>query len=439
MILKHCVSMILLGVFLAGCESRATDANHKGLTSEFASNDDPRLIYSNIASDSWNEIFSALFTREFQTRVSDDFAEKGPFAEEDQGITVSTRTFSVLENGDRAIEPLYPSFFNIKGVQQALTEPAYSHLTNALVRALAEETSRTVIAKALMQADIWAAHDILFARKTFPKESSQLLGQRREALLSLLSRFLKRLRLSPEEIESLPRTYDLASTFHDLPNVFAHKSGWIEFHTTQLRSHDVAADLRRSARVFLKPEVNFGDQQRLFENLRDQNLLAFVNSVVLVTQNLLLDNSNRVVPTQLTTTVQIRRFIRNAAGDIIDTEIQQFELSRKSLLSNSRDGGLIENGETAAYFLPSACNDFSFASPQFKRRGPTYPVRVRLRQRCEACHGRGARGIFTLSRFMAEKASVGPALEHGHGWAVAAEKRNREDFKALINTIQMDY
>jgi len=434
MILKNCVTFLLLSVFV-GCTSLGTENKALSPESRSALNDDPRLIYSNIASDSWNEIFRALFTREFQTRVSDAFAEKGPFAEDNRKgrIRVSTRTFSVLENGDRAIEPLYPSFFNSEGVQQALTEPAYSQLTNALVRALAEESSRTVMAKALMQADIWAAHDILFARKTFPKESSQLLGQRRESLLSLLSRFLKRLRLSPEEIESLPRTYDLASTFHDLPNVFDHKSGWIEFHTTHMRSHDVAADLRRSARVFLKPEVTFRDQQRLLENLRDKNLLAFVNSVVLVTQNLLLDNSNRVVPTQLTTTVQIRRFIRNAAGDIVDTEIQQFELSRKSLLSNSRHGGLIENGETAAYFLPSACNDFSFASPQFKRHGPSYPLRVRLRQRCEGCHGRGALGIFTLSHFMSATASVGPAIENGHGWAVAATKRNREDFRSLLN------
>ena len=74
----------------------------------------------------------------------------------------SKAKLSRTELGDRAIEPLYPTFFTAKGIMEVLSEPLYSELTGALQQAIDEKKTRSPIERALMQADVWAAYDIIY-------------------------------------------------------------------------------------------------------------------------------------------------------------------------------------------------------------------------------------------------------------------------------------
>lgn len=433
---------IVIGLLAAGVYLKYTARTHSAevlfpepITSSFY---DPSLVYSDDPNDSWNRIFHSLFTRQFEVRLSDAFPDNGPFVAVVDGMSrlrVSTRTFDRSENGDRAIEPLYPSFLNHEGILHVLTEPGYSTLKGALDKALAEKSSRSPVERALMQSDVWAAYDILFARKGFSHSQQQLLSQRRGILLSLLSRFTLKLSLTPEEIQTLPDNYSPASARYNLPRIFVPDGNWLEIQMSPHRLHDFAADFRRCGRVFLKPEDASINKEELLDRLRHGNFFALVDSFVLVMQNLLIDTKRNVVPINLTTEVQIRRFIKEASEEEMRTELHQYELSRRSLLRNPGNGGLLEIGDSAGLYLPAAGNDYLFASPQFSNQGTGYPVLVNLRQRCEGCHGRGAAGLFTFSThdpLPLPPIKLLPPLENLHGWYVAGRKQEREDFKALI-------
>jgi len=106
-------------------------------------------------------------------------------------VRVSERAFERLENGDRAIDPLYPSFIISAGPLQVLSDPLYSELTGAIAAALNETGARLPVARALMRSDVWAAYDILFRARA----DGPAIREHREALLSLLRQFLQKLAL----------------------------------------------------------------------------------------------------------------------------------------------------------------------------------------------------------------------------------------------------
>ncbi len=136
----------------------------------FTSNN-PESIYADDPNDSWNRIFHLLFTRTVKADMSSDFPEAGPFTgSEAMGVTglrVSTRRFERVELGDRAIEPLYPSFLSSAGALSVLTEPRFSQLREGLTTAISDRNIRPSLARALMQCDVWAAYDIIFRAVNF--------------------------------------------------------------------------------------------------------------------------------------------------------------------------------------------------------------------------------------------------------------------------------
>jgi len=434
------IALVVIAVALLGFYSR--HINTTGLAEAkpplLPSSDDPRLIYSNDPADPWNRIFHSLFTRTVRTRLSDNFPEGAPFTRlRDGGISgssVSTKTFERSENGDRPIDPLYPSFLTDDGVLGILDEAGYSELKSALIDALAEKDHRPSTSRALMQSDVWAAYDILFSRKRFSTTGDAPLIQRKDDLLSLLGRFARKLVLTQEEIASLPENYKDASVRYNLPNAFSANSQWLEVQMHPNRMHDVAADFRRSARVFLKPAGTSVDRNNLLETLRRGEFFPVIDSLALVIQDLLIDSNGNARPTHLTAEVQIRNFVKDASGRLIRTELHQYEFNRRSFLRAPGEGGLVEIDKNADLYLPAAGNDYQFASPQLTSTGRGYPVLVSLRQRCEGCHGRGATGIFTFSTHDAlplPPITFLPVSGDVHGWYVAGRKQEREDFKAL--------
>lgn len=398
---------------------------------------DARLVYSENPNDPWNRIFHSLFTRTIKARLSDDFPDAAPFVSLREAISrlkASTRIYERLENGDRAIEPLYPSFLSRVGALQVLNEPAYSELKTALESSLNEQAARPPLNRALMQMDAWAAFDILSTIRGFPDPDKWVLSQRRDELVNLLARLILKVALTPEEIRALPNTYNDAMARLHLPPVFGSDGGWVEVQLNPGRMHDDNVDYRRFARVFFKPSSSSVDKLRFLELLRNDRSFSLIDSVALVMQNLLIDSHGDVVPTWLATDIQVRKFVRDASGKLVDSEVHQYELSRKSLLDQPRDGGLNEMGEKTDFYSPASGNDYVYASPQFTRTGQDYPVLVKLKHRCEGCHGPKVTSIFTLSTH--DPGTLPPitmlsAQDNTRGWYVAGRKSEREDFNAL--------
>src|SRR5882724_7374727 len=259
-ILAVALSLLAVGIVLAHIRrinqhSAASGTTKSHLDPAFSSTN-PDSIYAADPADDWNRIFHSLFSHTVKARMSDEFPDVAPFTSLKDGMSrmrISTRAFEHYENGDRAIDPLYPSFFSDEGVQRILSEPDFSQLKQALTDALNEKGSRPQLARALMQSDVWAAYDILLANKTFRGADAQLLAEKRDELLSLLGRFIRKLVLTDEEIRSLPESYSSATAGKKLPDLFAANSPWLEIQMSPHRLHDVSADYRRATRVFLKP------------------------------------------------------------------------------------------------------------------------------------------------------------------------------------------
>src|SRR5262249_5735350 len=129
----------------------------------------PEPIYSKNPDDPWNRIFCLLFSRRLKIHLSDQFPEGAPFSQQplDQNLNlgrihISTKVFEHDEIGDQAIEPLYPYFMAESNRGMVLVEPLYSEFAKALQEALHENTTRSTVARALMQSDLWATYDVLF-------------------------------------------------------------------------------------------------------------------------------------------------------------------------------------------------------------------------------------------------------------------------------------
>lgn len=421
---------VLMLLCVTSC-SRQTAATGDGVKLHpLFTSDNPESIYAADPNDSWNRIFRALFTRTVKARLSSDFPEGAPLVSftEAMGVSplrISRATFDRKEIGDRGIEPLYPTFLTVDGPLQVLSEPRFSELTTALSEAIAETRSRSTVERALMQSDVWAAYDIIYATRRGNTE-------RKERLLSLLSQFLRKLSLTSEQINSLHSNYQLAVAAKKLPNIFAPESGWLEIELLPRRSHDDAADYRRAARVFLKPRSTPSDPGAFVEKLKHNQHLDEVDSVALVVQNLLINTSGRAVPSPLINDVQFRIFTNDPKKGAITAEISQFELSRRKLLTEPRTGGFVTINPTDPTYLTSAGNDYGFASSIF---GADAPIVVPLRTRCSQCHGKSLVTLMTYSiHYFPPVPTVkvlNPAKQERILY-VANRKEQRDDFKSLF-------
>jgi hypothetical protein len=222
----------------------------------------PELIYSVNPNDPWNKIFYFLFSRKLTVRLSSDFAEGAPFIDR-SGRKVSTRVFERNETGDRAIDPMYPTFGVGFGGMLVLSDSAYPAFTQALRAALAETSARSASARALMQSDLWGAYDALVF--PFLPDDERALGERRKTASDLIGRLIRKIALTPQEIKALPENYSSAVRRNKFPDVFAKDSGWIEIAWFLPRTHDDHAGYRRVSRVFLKPALPPRNVQRFLE------------------------------------------------------------------------------------------------------------------------------------------------------------------------------
>lgn len=376
------------------CSSRGSD-NTISAQTEGA----PQPIYSDNPTDSWNRIFHCMFSRRFKVRFSSEFPEAAPFAPLRKGsdIQVSTRAFDRIEVGDRPVDPLYhPNPDSPEGSRQVLTEPMYSQFASALRDALAETTPRSPVARAWMQADLWAAYDILVVH-LFPEDRNTDLDRHRHNLLDLLAQLIRKISLTLDEIKNLPDNYRLAMSGDSLPDLFNKNGDWIELEWFARRVHSEQADFRRVTRVFVKPAQPVQDKQKFVNALRDSDpdSPTLLDGVALVMQPLLIDSRGSLTPTRLTAEVQLRLFKKTNIS-FQPSEIRVAELSRRLTLTKPESGSLATEAANSQAYL-SAGGEYGFASSQFETDGPTNPVVVKLHTRCALCHGPNLTVLMTFA------------------------------------------
>lgn len=397
-------------------------------------------IYSGRADDSWNRIFALLFTRSFQARFTDEFADRGPFELQREPLgapaaRVSTRTFDRFEEGDRAVDALYPAFLNQIGPRDALKDPLHGDLTAALNAALADPTVRTPLARALMQIDLWSAFDPLFAIASAPHAGA---GEKARAaqLTALLAKVIRHIALTPAEAAALPDNYENARRSMPLPDLFTSAGEWLEVAWAPFHIHDEEAQHRRFARVYMRPVSRpSGITPFLTAATRQYPQTAF-SAVALVMRAMVVDTSGHVVPTPIVSDVQIRAFTRDGRGALLSTASTEFELSRRRILLNPSSGGFLRFDDRAEAYLSVAGNDYGFATPaSFGPPGQAQPTISTLRTRCNQCHG--SDGTHIMSFAVKDPDSLPPprALPQPNddrARAVALQKEARDDFKRLI-------
>ena len=441
----HAATLVLLATLLGSfvvAQERAPRPAQAGLLAST-----PEPVYSSDANDSWNRIFYFLFSRRIETRVSEEFSEAAPFVD-----GVSTRTFERNEVGDRAIDPLYPSQIVDTGRRLVLTEPGYSGFTKALHEALDSNISRSTIARALMQSDLWGAHDILFV--PFPAADEKELGERRLAALDLISRLIRKIALTPAEIKSLPNNYSAAVQRHSFPDVFGKDSGWVEVLWFHPRTHDSVAGFRRTSRVFLKPAQVQREVKEFLNGLpqrAESDPIGGLDGVALVTQLLLIDTEGKLHPTTLTSEVQVRMFENNGEsrskpnddrfktgdGRFKRTSLQVCEISRKLFVREPESGGLVPEDDS----MPAYDQGYGFGEAQAVNQGPDAsilvetPIQVTLRTRCAECHGDTLTQINTFAiarppRSAPPVRQLNPAVNETANFVIS-EKKKRRDFEAL--------
>jgi hypothetical protein len=412
---------------------------------------EPQAIYVSDPHDAWNQVFFILFTRSITARV---VAPESPvFFSGDPNVRLGDTRITRIESGDRAIDPLYPSWlwmnslafdFDREAAWNVLREPRYSRLVAALEGVRLTARSRPPLARALMQADLWAAFDMVHALTSpapsrvegrRPERSTDDVSERvqyAQLLLPRLAMAMRGLALSRDEITALPDTYFASATALGLPNVLEDGNMWREVRWRGERSHDRASHYRRATRVFLELRERSRADEESINSLRDTygHAPPSIRSAALLTQLLLVANDGTVVPSSIAYDVQFGGDAARQGASIVP----QYELSRRLLLASPAAGGLVAFAAKAPAYLPSAANDFGFATPP---RVGGEPVEATLEQRCAACHGAGP-GVGHLMTFSHVIGPESPPTverlqiaDNVHGHDVARRKMEREDYRAL--------
>lgn len=437
------LGIMIVAVAVAQASRSADDASEVPPRTRLA--ETPETIYSNSPDDSWNRIFYYLFSRRVTARLTADFPEGEPFRDvggflEFLHLRVSTQTIEMKEVGDRAIDPLYPSFLSDHGSRVVLEDPAYTGFRKSLKDALADSTTRSTVARAIMQNDLWSAHDIVYRYKHYKQRGENVLAERRLEILELLGGLIVKIALTPDEIRSLPDNYSMAKAVNSLPDVFKSNSGWVEVQWFPRRLHDFAVDYRRVTRVFLKPARPQWDMQKFLNGFRrgDKDTAANLDGVALVVQPLIIDTQGQLKAVSLSTDVQFRIFEKTRQGTFKKTRIGIYELSRKRWMLQADPGGLQEKAENEPVYLPAAGNDYSFASPDTSMNEVMPPLVVKQGTRCGFCHGeKNLMQVMTFSVKRSPKEGLGPpvrqlnSLAHEAAEFVISEKTKREDWKTL--------
>jgi hypothetical protein len=131
------------------------------------------------------------------------------------------------------------------------------------------------------------------------------------------------------------------------------------------------------------------DEVKLLQDALAGDFTSKLEAAALVIQILLVDSRGDVVASPLAYEVQMRLF---SSGDRAQrSDFRKFELSRRSILKNTADGGLKDFSAVPSW-LSGAGNEYGFAPPV-----AGHSIAVNLASACSHCQGPGAGQLFTFA------------------------------------------
>jgi hypothetical protein len=301
-----------------------------------------------------------------------------------------------------------------------LTGESHSRTLQCLdefLRADAEHLVADPLQQAILQHDLWAVFDWVAAGDDFP--------QQRRDLEVRLAAAIYRLAITAHQARALPDTYgaavasrQFASTYDSLnpqkpflpPDLFQPNGPWVCL-SAQLDEPTAIVHFSGRSRflVFLRLPSGRADTLAYVEKLRSSNqppLLiddsgaSFLNlalpqfpagtQVALVRQAILIDNQGRLVPTQLTESVQLRVYHAVTTGTKYtnyingpsshDQDFFEVRMRRAELFAHQRGGLAAISAADAEFatFNTHGIDVFESADP-LDEQGP-------ILGRCRACH-----------------------------------------------------
>jgi hypothetical protein len=346
-----------------------------------------------------------------------------------------------------------------------LSEPSHAQAIRVLDEFLDSHGERLIgdpLRRAVFQHDLWAVFDWLAA-------NSNVMPERRRALMLRLARMMRRIALRRDEIDKLPDNYAAAVDARAFPDRFddAHPDraflprdlfdpagSWVPIGGTQVVAAQHSSELSRSGFVVLwhlpggaratrayltklwaspQPYVidrsgSFDGEQRVMVN---PALPAPPEGthLALVRRMLLIDNHGQVAPSPLTETIQLRVLGR-------DQRFAELRLRRGRLFAGVAGGLIALTASDTAYLTFSAKG-----ADVFEQAGPYRPPGVIL-ETCRQCHEhRGPNAstietILSLPQLLQPHTLVDPQHPRWARWftqtEVAAEqKAQRADWGVL--------
>jgi hypothetical protein len=340
----------------------------------------------------------------------------------------------------------------------------------------AERAVQDPLRHAILQRDLWAVFDWVAA-------GDDSLQQRRE-LESRLAEVIQRLALVPEQVESLPDTYDAAVAARQFasaydphkpqqpflpPDLFRKDGPWV---CLSAHSEEPTAIVHFSGRsqffVFMRLPGGRDATLAYIEKLRSSSQPAVLmndsatllnlalpqfpvgTEVALVRQLIVISNVGKLVPTRLTESVQLRVYHSITPGTQYmnyingpsshDQDFFEFRMSRVELFAH-RGGGLVAVGPGQSEFAMFSTHGID----AFESRDSLDPESVILK-RCRGCHSdSGIHSVQSRVQWMKRPSDISGQVGHDVvddpiAWetrVTVTRKEQQSDFK-LLQTLWRD-
>jgi hypothetical protein len=300
-------------------------------------------------------------------------------------------------------------------------------LLNEFVEKQGEKLIDDPLKRAALQRDLWLVFNWLAQNK-----DSIDKGSSRKRLGIPVSKVIRRLALTPEQIARLPDNYANAVKSGRFakgpgkpylpPDLFSDDGPWVCVGRKDgpvAKQHVAEANRFANSTFLIFLRMPEGRDAAL-KFLKQDRALPAGAVVVLLRRALLIDSKGEVTPTNLTESIQVRVY----GGS--EQHFEEFRLSR-SLLFAGKQGGLVAVGDSERDFKTGFA---TFNSDPFEEPPTDQPFDVRkldIKNECRGCHAPDRfPGLRSRESGALSPVRAADAMETAGKW-----KRERPDYKAL--------
>jgi hypothetical protein len=300
-------------------------------------------------------------------------------------------------------------------------------LLNEFVEKQGEKLIDDPLKRAALQRDLWLVFNWLAQNK-----DSIDKGSSRERLGIPVSKVIRRLALTPEQIAKLPDNYAGAvksgrfakgsDKSYLPPDLFSDDGPWVcvgrkDGPVTKQHVAEANRFANSTFLIFLRmPE----GRDAALKFLKEDRALPAGAEVVLLRRALLIDSKGEVTPTNLTESIQVRVYGKS------EQHFEEFRLSR-SLLFAGTQGGLVAVGDSERDFKTgfASGNNDPFEQPPVDQ--PFDVRQIGIKNECRGCHAPDRfPGLRSRESGALSAVPAADAMETAGKW-----KRERPDWKAL--------